>query len=223
VRLADVVTPSVNDPDSLLRNQARRIQSWARENLLNWPVILVPSPTCVSDSIQAVHLYKKYPLVDTYINALWLEKGWGLYAPCDTMGQKALRAAADRGREEKRGYWAPRDKSGYQPLNRLRITLWLSKDALLIQEKYPLLGLSYRMSDFVTLYKSPNKRFQTSLSLQTGTYLYFFLPYLNVGPEVRYENYYARGFYGVSVIYAPELILPVGYYGLDVGFRTDVR
>ena len=224
VKLADVVTNYIHGGDSIMQADAGKAVRWAEKNLKNWPMTMIVSGGCVGDTVIPVHLYKKYPLTQFYINAFWLEKGWGVYAPCDTMEEERLKAAAVRAQNERRGFWKPRRITGYNPYSRLRLSLWGNRDLLQEFKFPPPIGIGYRNSEFIKLYTSSDKSFYFNGSIQTGSYFYTMLWYLNMGPEMGFKQYYMRGYYG-TLIYGSlqEGILgATGYYGLDAGFRTPV-
>ena len=62
IKLANVESPSINEPDSLFNYLARHIKLYAVIKLLNQDFIIEPSPESNRDAkIVSVHLIQKYP------------------------------------------------------------------------------------------------------------------------------------------------------------------
>ena len=78
IKLANVASPSINDPDSLLNYLARHIKLYAVKKFLNQDFIIEPSPKSKRDvKIISAHLIQKFPFQNKNINENYLKKGFG--------------------------------------------------------------------------------------------------------------------------------------------------
>jgi hypothetical protein len=134
-------------------------------------------------------------------------------------------SASQRALEHQQGIWRPiRVSKKVDPFNRLRLTNWLLQLEYEVKEYIPIIGINYRWSDLFSFYKTP--KFSASLSAETGTFVYFMLPYANLGAELRYNIFYVRGHY--------DALLPLlwfsddddiethDFYGLDAGIQIPL-
>ena len=209
IKMVNLNAPSINDADSARKELAKNIMEYGRINLLKHGCRFMPSPKrkCSDDNVVAGHLYKKYPLSEINMNAEYLKKGYAIYIPCDTLFLSQYSESSEKSIEKRMGVWKPithDEKPDY--FNRMRLTNWLLQMEYDIEFYFPIFGLNYRWSDLFSMYN--NESFSTNLSLETGTLIYFMLPYANLGPEFRYKRIYLRGNYNA--------LLPIlGFSGND--------
>jgi len=177
--------------------------------------------SCTEEPGKTGHLFRVYPLSDKSINELYLEKGYAIYSPCDTLYMDAYRTANLVSINKRLGIWKA-NKFVEKPdmFNRFRLSF------LIIEELYdshslfpPLFGLNYRWSDVIKLVDY--EAFNLNASVEAGTFVYFALPYGNFGAEARFHNFYLRGHY--------DALLPIFFFldakdfdsvyfwGIDIG------
>jgi len=226
IRMSNLKVPSLSDPDSARRDLAKKIIKYADLHLLDRTsrFIVSPKKSCSEKSIQSGHLFRKYPLSETNINEAFLEKGYAVYLPCDTLFMDDYSQASEKAITKKKGFWSPiREIKKPDYFNRLRGTIWHYQPALENDNYFPIFGFNYRWSNLYPLveYNSTN----LNLSAEAGTFILFFLPYVNLGSEFRYKKFYVRGHYDVLLpifIGADGRSNAFDFYGFDAGFIISI-
>ena len=230
ISMVDLEVPSLMDEDSSRSILAEKAVKLARLQLLrsNLRFEETYKNSCTDDLVKKGHLFRKYDLSDASINKLYLEKGYAVYVPCDTLYMDEYRRASLRSMDKRLGIWkstvyktGPEDR-----FNRFRFSL------LLLEQQFeresflpPLFGLNYRWSDLITIVD--NKPFDLNVSAETGTLVYFVLPYVNLGMETRYSYFYGRVHYDiiwpVLFLFDDYDIDSNDYWGFDIGFIIPLK
>jgi endonuclease YncB( thermonuclease family) len=213
VQMADMRVPSIHSGDSTQIEMAKKAIEFANIHLLNLTSRFVASPKnkCSEDGIISGHLFRKYPLEDTNINAKYLEQGFAVYLPCDTLFMEEYRTASEKAMDRRKGFWAaspiarPPDY-----FNRFRASFLIVPDIFVADSFLPIIGLNYRWSDLYSVLGS--SAVQLNLSAEAGTFFYIYFPYGNLGAEFRFAPFYLRAHYNVL------LPFPGGSYTLENGF-----
>ena len=226
--MANLEVPSLTDEDSSRSELAKKIIKLAKTQLLknNLRFEKTTKNSCMVESISKGHLFRVYPLNEKSINELYLEKGYAIYSPCDTLYMDEYREANSFSMNKRVGIWKPVSKN-YKPdmFNRFRFSL-LIVEQYFEEESFvpPLFGLNYRWSDLITIVKQNS--FSLNASIETGTFVYFALPYANFGAEARYKNFYVRTHYDVLLpfflFYDPDDLDTFRFWGFDMGFIIPV-
>ncbi|KAA3610477.1 MAG: hypothetical protein D8M58_05300 [Calditrichaeota bacterium] len=224
IKMVNLNVPSINDLDSARSELAANIIKFARIQLEKRTSGFIPSykNSCSDNSIQCGHLFRKYPLGDRNINTTYLENGYAVYLPCDTLFMDEYREASERAIKNKKGTWAlTRIARKPNYFNRFRATNWQhssfyenSRDSF-----FPIIGFNYRWSELYNLAEFNSSKI--NISAEAGTFLYFMLPYANIGSEIRFKRFYIRGHYDVLLpffYFVPsDRFESFDFYGLDVG------
>lgn len=223
ISMVNLEVPSLHDRDSNRIELAKKAVKLAKLHLLKQKLRFEETykKKCFEGPGKAGHLFRVYPLSDKSINEFYLEKGYAIYSPCDTLYMDMYRAANLKSINNRLGIWKV-SKSVEKPdmLNRFRLSF------LVLVEYYesslfpPLFGINYRWSDILTFVDQNG--LNLNASVETGTLVYFALPYGNVGLEARFHNTYLRGHY--------DALLPIFFFldakdfdsvyfwGIDIGF-----
>lgn len=226
ISMVNLETPSLSDDDSSRQALAELAVKYARINLLNHKCRFeaAAKSSCSETDIQKGHLYRSYPLSEDLINLRYIENGYALYVPCDTMFMAEYGKAAIDAIDSKRGIFKPNypvQKPDY--FNRLRTSWWLFYLETDDPPKFPIVGFNYRWSDLISIYNSEIIAF--NISAEVGTFVYFFLPYANIGTEIRDNRFYLRGNYNAVlpfIIFYPDNIDSLDFWGLDIGFMIPI-
>jgi hypothetical protein len=221
IRMVNLNVPSITDEDSSRRALAHKIIEYADLHLHKRSArfIISPKKSCQENSVQSGHLFRKYPLSYSNMNEKYLEAGYAVYLACDTLFMDDYRMASEKAIKKKAGVWSPvrvEKKADY--LNRLRVSFWYYHLAYDVERYVPLFGVNYRWSDLYSLVD--NKPFNINLSAETGTYIFIFIPYANLGGEIRYKNFYLRGHYDILFPVLGSLddeVDSIGFFGFDAG------
>jgi hypothetical protein len=230
ISMVNLEVPSLNDPDSNRIEIAKNAVKIAKLNLLKQKLRFEETykNKCAEESVKKGHLFRVYPFSDKSINELFLEKGYAIYVPCDTLYMDIYRIAATKSMNNRNGLWKPyKEKKKSDLYNRFRVS------ALIIDEYFnkdrdflpPLFGFNYRWSDLIGIVQDSS--FNINLSAETGTLLYFFLPYVNIGSEVRYRYFYGRIHYDALLplffFLDNNKLESISYWGFDLGFIIPVN
>jgi hypothetical protein len=230
ISMIDLEVPSLMDQDSSRSLLAEKAIQLARLQLLKQNLRFEETykSSCNEDVVKKGHLFRKYPLGDANINILYLEKGYAVYSPCDTMYLDQYRQAGINAMNQRLGIWKSTVYAS-KPIdrfNRFRLSL------LLLDEKFrresffpPLFGLNYRWSDLITIVD--NEPFHLNVSAETGTLVYFVLPYVNLGMETRFSYFYGRVHYDtiwpVLFLFDDYDIDANDFWGFDIGFIIPLK
>lgn len=228
VSMANLNVPSIHDADTVRKDLAKKIMDYARLHLRGYSCRFIPSAQkCRVNAGQSGHLFRKYPLSDLNMNAQYLEKGYAVYLPCDTLFMQEYSSSSQKAIENRLGLWEPL-KSAVPPdyFNRMRLTNWLLMFQFELDNYFPIFGMNYRWSDIFSFYRTENKAFSVNLSGEAGTMLFFMLPYGNIGPEIRFKRLYIRGSYNMLLpiiwVFEAEELHAYDFWGLDVGFQIPI-
>ncbi|MCB0283140.1 MAG: hypothetical protein KDF60_11220 [Calditrichaeota bacterium] len=228
ISMANLNVPSIYDADSVRKDLAKKIMEYACLHLRHYSCRFIPSAQkCNVNTGQSGHLFRKYPLSDLNMNAQYLEKGYAVYLPCDTLFMQEYSSSSQNAIENRLGIWKPL-RSAIPPnyFNRFRLTNWLLMFQFDLENYFPIFGMNYRWSDIFSFYRTENKSFSVNMSGEAGTLLYFMLPYANLGPEIRFKNFYIRGSYNALLpiiwVFEAEELHVYDFWALDVGFRIPI-
>jgi len=221
IKMANLDVPSQNDPDSSRQILAQRIMKYNHINLLNESV-RIEKTTLKQDEqsqVKSIHLFKKFPLEDLNINKEFIEKGYGVYIPGDTLFMEEYLRAAEYAVKNKEGIWKrPVPLREKDLFNRFRSTFWVNQIQFWDDRFIPLFGFNYRWSGLIKIWESNPSLI--SLSAEAGTAIYFFLPYATLGAEYRYKRIYVREHFDIFFHSVGDWSIErsSGFWGTDLGF-----
>ena len=217
IALVNLDVPSINDSDSIRAELAQTIIKYAKIQFMGYSIRFEKSTIkCSSnDNISFGHVFKIYPLSEKNISASYLENGYAVYLPCDSFYMELYTNSAKKGMFNKKGIWKTQNvQRPVNYFNRMRVSLILF-EKLIENDFIPIFGFNYRWSDIYPFIKDVDYRL--SLSGEVGTFIYFYLPYANIGSEFRIKNFYARVNYNIILpIFAKSKALT--FIGYDFGF-----
>jgi len=230
ISMVNLEVPSLNDSDSSRIEIAKSAVKLAKLNLLKQKLRFEETykNNCLEETAKKGHLFRVYPLSDKSINELYLEKGYAVYVPCDTLYMDMYRIAGTQSMNARRGIWKPyKEKRKPDWFNRFRFSVIIINEYF-DDDEYntpPLFGLNYRWSDLIGIVQ--NESFNFNLSAETGTLIYFFLPYINIGSEFRYRYFYGRIHYDVLLpfflFFENDNLDTIDYWGFDLGFMIPLN
>ena len=226
ISMVDLEVPSIKDEDSSRITIAEKAIKLAKINLLSKNLRFEETykKSCSGNDARQGHLFRIYPLSEQSINQLYLEKGYAVYVPCDTSYLDIYREAGISSMNSNRGVWGQYIQNNPDIFNRFRFSFLLIEEYLENDAFPPLFGLNYRWSDLLSIVDED--AFHLNVSAETGTLVYVFLPYLNIGSEIRYKNFYGRFHYDGMIPfyflngYGPESF---NFWGFDIGFIIDLK
>lgn len=229
ISMVDLEVPPLTDQDSSRSDLAKNAVILAKLQLLNQKLRFEKTSrnSCSEKSIIKGHLFRLYPFNEVNINEMFLEKGFAVYSPCDTLYMDKYREANLSAMHNRKGIWASGSERRQPDLfNRLRISFWIinvhiEKDTFVP----PLFGLNYRWSDLFTMIEKG--AFNLNASIEAGTLIYFFLPYANFGAEARFKKIYARAHYDSLLPFVTfhddDEFDAINFWGFDVGLIIQVK
>jgi len=149
ISLANLDAPSINDSDSTRVELAQNIVKYAKLMFKGYSIRFERSPDkCSSGEIIKGHIFRIYPLSENNINAAYLQNGYAVYLPCDTLYMETYTKNAKMGMDKKKGIWkthlVQRCLNYY---NRFRVS-WPFFGDDFFDSTIPLIGFNYRWSDF---------------------------------------------------------------------------
>jgi len=226
ISMVDLEVPSIKDEDSSRIYIAEKAIKLAKINLLQKNIRFEATykNSCNGNDIRQGHLFRIYPLSEQSINRLYLEKGYAVYVPCDTSYMNIYREAGISSMKSNRGVWGQYMQSNPDMFNRFRFSFLLVEEYIKRNAFPPLFGINYRWSDLISIVD--RDAFHLNASAETGTLVYVFLPYFNIGSEIRYENFYGRFHYdGIIPFYFLNGYNPESFdfWGFDIGFIIDLK
>lgn len=223
IRLANLEVPSLSDPDSSRFLLARNIVRFSESELLRYKCRfqLSPKTDCSEKGIASGHLFKIFPLEELNINKRYLENGYGVYMPCDTLYMTEYRKAGKRAMKKKLGIWKTgRRQRKPDYFNRMRGSYWILNAEYKVKNYFPIFGINYRWSNIYPIYSKND--FHLNFSGEAGTFVYFALPYAELGVEARFRQLYARTHYDAVIPFFlfvdSDRLNSYTFWGLDLGF-----
>lgn len=109
IRLANVETPSIHDPDPYRAALAKMIKKYGQERLAGQTLLaeFTAQRDSACDCFPA-HLFQKFTLKTVWYNQSYLKEGYGTYAGSpDSTYHREYFAASEAARKSNRGIWDP--------------------------------------------------------------------------------------------------------------------
>ncbi len=106
ISLANLQIPSVTDTNKFSKALTSDILQYERKYFLNRVFWILPSPEAPSDStVLPVHLIQKFLFNQINYNQLFLEQGFAIYKPIDSLYQSIYLQAEKKARAADKGIW----------------------------------------------------------------------------------------------------------------------